>query len=549
MNSADKASRDFTSNSRASSRHRYLNVFLVAVVITALIAGPATVMGQIIPAFASRVSILVLFLVALESGLTTWWLANRNRRFNRLAYRAAEVLIIIILIRMISWLLNGQTLDALALRTYLVHPTEILDFPFVLFSIIALFVWERGMAFTSIFRNLALNPAEITYYSMPTAERFKSKVSTVVPKNRASLYQDYLRTWFTGGIILVGFVVMSTFDLPQAASNLQNGIGLFGVGRLALLPVMLTALMAYFLGGLWLASLGRLHMLEARWLIDGLTPDDSIVKFWQRRSLLLLLIIALLSASLPIGSTLAISKIFMTVALYVTYMVGGLLALIAYLLYLISSLFGDESPPPAIQPLNLDALARDSSTTAGQSELASLIFGGIFWLAIGILVIFALIFFMRDRGISMRNFSALDRILTKLLKWLRELINSLKENAEKVTASFTIPGRYRFFGGRSKQEMWSFLRINSLSPRDQIRFYYLAAVRRAGQKGIRRLPGMTVDEFSEYLINAWPESEIDVRVVTEAFQLARYSQTDLGKRDLPPIREAYRKFRRRLNRK
>ncbi len=544
MDSADKASQKISSTHRVYNQHRYLNVFLISVVVTALLVGPTIVLGLIIPSFASQVVILVLFLVALESGLTTWWLANRDRRFNRLAYRVAEVLIIIVLVRLISWWIAGQSLYNLAFRTYLIRPAEILDPNFVIFTFTALFAWDRSMAFTSIFRKLALDSAEITYYSTPTAERFKSKISTVIPKNRILLYRDYLRAWLTGGIILVVFVVISTFDLPRATLNLQNDVGLFGFGRLPLSPQMLIALMAYFLGGLWLASLGRLHVLQARWLMDGSKPDESIVRLWQRRSVLALLIVALLSASLPIGSSLAISRILSAVVLYVTYFVSGLWALIIYLLYSFFSLFSNESPPAVRQPLILDEFARDSTATAEQSEIASLIFGGIFWLAIGLIVVFALIFFLRERGISIGELGTPDRLVKKILKWIQQLIVSFRETAGRVTSSLEIPIRYQFFASKDIQNPWPFFRINSLSPRDQIRFFYLAAVKKARQKGIRRSPGTTADEFSKYLIAEWPDSEVDVRKVTEAFQIARYSQKDLKRRDLPPIREAYKKLRR-----
>jgi len=547
MNSADRVIQEFTTNFQAPNQHRYLSVFLIAVIVTALLAGPATVVGLIIPFFANGIVLMVFFIVALESGLTSWWLAKRNRQFNRFAYRTAEVLMIIVLIRMITWYFNGQILNTLALRSYLLQPTKVLDFPFVLLSIIALFAWERGMHFNSIFRKLALNPAEIIYYSTPTTERFKHKISTVVPKNRKSLYQDFLRAWLTGSIILVAFVVISTFDVPQAASNLQSGIGFFGIGRLALSPELVVILMSYFLAGLWLASLGRLHVLQARWLIDQSTPDISIVKFWQRRSFLLLFIITLFSAILPIGSTMAISKIFMTIALYASYIVGVFIALLAYLFYLISSLFGPESPPLARQPLNLDEIVRDSSASAQQSELASFIFGSISWLIIGTIVVSAMVFFFRERGISISGSDTLGNLLKTFLKWLRDLMSMLRENVAKVTSSLTIPDQYHFFGTRRIQKPWSFLRLNSLSPRDQVRYYYLAVVKRAGQKGIRRPPSMTADEFSKDLIHEWPDSEDELRLVTEAFELARYSRKEVKSQDLPPIREAYQKFRKRLN--
>ena len=95
---------------------------------------------------------------------------------------------------------------------------------------------------------------------------------------------------------------------------------------------------------------------------------------------------------------------------------------------------------------------------------------------------------------------------------------------------------------------WRFLRINSLSPRDQVRYYYLSIVKRAGKKGFRRSPEMTPAEFTTKLEEDLPESKFDLLPLTESFQRARYSNRPVEHGELPAVRSAFERLRSALRR-
>lgn len=90
---------------------------------------------------------------------------------------------------------------------------------------------------------------------------------------------------------------------------------------------------------------------------------------------------------------------------------------------------------------------------------------------------------------------------------------------------------------------WRFLRINSLTPRDQIFYFYLSIVKRAEKKGVSRAPNMTPSEYATKLESAWPEARSDIQYLTGEFQEARYSADPIDKDELSNVRGIFRRLR------
>ncbi len=61
-----------------------------------------------------------------------------------------------------------------------------------------------------------------------------------------------------------------------------------------------------------------------------------------------------------------------------------------------------------------------------------------------------------------------------------------------------------------------FLRLGRLSPREQVRYYYLALVRRASERGVKRKAPDTPLEYIQDLKKVWPEAESDLEELTNA---------------------------------
>jgi hypothetical protein len=457
----------------------------------------------------------------------------------------AELIVLLVAVRLITWAWTGDIPALADLRTYLIQPASVIDFALLAYAVLIFFAWDRSTSFAGIFTDLALTPAEITYYSSKPAERSDIRSAVIVPRNRGQLMQGYLRQWMIGGLILAFFATLTTFrlsDLPaQGVLNLPN------LSRLGLRPELLAALLVYFLGGLWLASQARVDVLKARWLIDGSQVDKGIARSWQRASPLLLLAAAAIAAFLPIGSTFAISRIVQVLANLVLVVVGAIVALASLILFLLASLLSSDAQEQPLPPLDLESSIPQYETNAVTGDTAALIAGSLFWVLFISAAVLATVFFLRGRGIRIEPGQAV-RIWRQLAAWLKSLWTGVTGRLQ--TATITLANRLNTARENVSDAPWSWplVRIGRLSPREQVRFYYLAAVRRATKGGIERASSETPLEYASHLQADLPEYEDDVEALTTAFLKARYSREPVDKRELAPIRKSWKRLRSALRR-
>ena len=146
-------------------RREFLRLLIIACLVAALLQGPISLLRVINPSRVWILLPLVGFIVALEAALTTRWFVGSAPRINRAAYRAAELLILLIAARLITWVWSGDLPGVADIRPYLVQPASVIDFTFVIYAALIFFAWERSISFTGIFADLAITPAEKQYFS------------------------------------------------------------------------------------------------------------------------------------------------------------------------------------------------------------------------------------------------------------------------------------------------------------------------------------------------------------------------------------------------
>jgi hypothetical protein len=71
--------------------------------------------------------------------------------------------------------------------------------------------------------------------------------------------------------------------------------------------------------------------------------------------------------------------------------------------------------------------------------------------------------------------------------------------------------------------MWRIFRVHSLSPRQQVLFYFQALLRKAEQSGIRRRKAETPYEYGRALEASMPEVKPNLEPFIDTFVEARYS--------------------------
>jgi hypothetical protein len=518
---------------------------LITTMLTALIAGPLIVLQLIMPATPWKVLIFVSFLLILQTIYTTLWLKRASQRtLNRSAYRAAEFLIFIVLLRLLAWTITSSWPTPEMWELFLFEPLTFFIDGFFLVGILVLFVvWQLAIQTTHLFGKLAIDQAEAAYY----ADVFgKHKLDTRPDiTDRGQLISSFLHQWLIGGMVVVVCAALSTFDLlAQPAA----GQSLFNLARLPLPRQMLLALVIYFLAGFALLSQGKLALMNARWLINDVQKNERLERSWYRFSLGLLGLVALVAAFLPLGSTIALGQIVGAVVQGIMAVVSFLFAL---LIGLLSLLF-----PAANQALESETLPSEPmvmptppAQVTDASETIQMIGSSAFWTAAIVLTVLAFLFFVRERGVSL-NKDTWRLWWTAVTQWW----HNLRQNTARQIAA-----AQKAIQNRRRQRPESIIdrlrprrrliRLNALSPRDQLRYFYLSTVERAGQRGVPRQKSETPLEFAQDLKENWPDAEVDVEKVTAAFLQARYSPQPIAPEQVNPIKAHWQQLRARLRRR
>jgi hypothetical protein len=90
----------------------------------------------------------------------------------------------------------------------------------------------------------------------------------------------------------------------------------------------------------------------------------------------------------------------------------------------------------------------------------------------------------------------------------------------------------------------SFIRsLRRYTPRQRVLFYYLAMVRRGGEKGYHRQPYSTPFEYSKILKQNLPQIDDEISKLTDSFVEARYSQHEIQEGKAKQVREYWEKIR------
>lgn len=516
---------------------------LITIMFTAFIAGPLAVLQQIMPATPWRDFTPVFFFLILETVYTTLWLKRPTQRgLNHLAYRAAELLIFIILVRLLTWGFTSSWPNLEMWQSFLFEPLLIFADGFFLVNAIAvLVVWQMTIQITYLFTDLALDRAEAAYYAVVfDKHQFDTRPNII---DRGRLVAAFLHQWLFGGLILVICAALSTFDLLEPAA----GRSIFSIGRLPLPRQLLLSLLLYFLAGFLLLSQGRLALLNARWLINGVQKNEQLERSWYRFSLRLLALVAFVAALLPLGSTIALGQIVAAIIEGVTAVIALIIALFIGLL---SFLFPapnqpvEAYPTPSAEPLIFPTPSAPTET----SETLRIIGSSAFWAVAIVMTVVAFLFFLRERGVSV-NKEMWRQWWTAVSQWWRNLRQTMSR--QLTTARQAIQSRRPHPDKQQPRQHTArrFIRLNALSPRDQLRYFYLSTLERAGQRGVARQESETPLEFAQDLKENWPDAEVDVETLTDAFLRAQYSPQPIAAEQVNPVKEHWKRLRARLRRR
>jgi hypothetical protein len=516
---------------------------LIALVVVSLVAGPILVFQGIWSVYPWYFLLVFCSLVALESILTTRWLSRSNQAVSAPAIYAAEIMVALLVLRILTWFIGNNLPSRADLFQILRHPEAILDGFFIVSAFILVFVIIRAQSITGLFERLSLDIAEIKYSKRSGKYVGYREEHAPAFTNRQALMGRYYRGWALGGVLLIICAALSTFDFSDLRSGSADLASFRNLLRIGLRPGMLIALLVYFIGGFWLASEGRLAMLNARWSYEGFQVEKRVSASWRRYSLILLILIAVFAAILPIGSTIGLSRIIEAIAWVGFAIVGLIVGILSALYFLIISGLMPEAEVET-QPLApfQDIIPDIPQFSATTNDITTLVVGIIFWISLLAVSLVSIVYFAKTRDIRFEKID-LSHWWRSFVLWIREMWRNLSRQVDGVTT--VLRSRAPAIDRRLVNTAlnWSFVRLSNLSPRDKVRYFYLSTIRRAGDRGVLRQEAQTPSEYLQELTKSWPEITEEIDDLTESFITARYTDQPIKEREVTSARLTWKRIR------
>lgn len=511
---------------------------LIALQATCLAASLWVVILSITANPALRPLPLLLFIAALAGVYSATWLDRPAQRLvGKTAFNLAQLLLILVVVRLVTWLLAGWPTLA-DWRSWLLDPWAFFDGFFLAAGLLCALAWHRATVVADIFYRLALSPGELAYDSERRAGGFwrMAHLSERVMISRSDLLEQYATQWLVGGVFLALFAAATRVRIDGGLS--------INVLSMGIPPQMAVAAVLYFLIGLVLLSQARLAVLRAQWLLDGVEMPERLPTRWNRVSLLVIVGIGLVAALLPLGSTWHIGAVVNTAVMFLVNIALFVVFLIASVFALILQLLGEQPPMPEIPQELVPVTPVDPLTPIAQPP--PWLGGATLWLIVLLVLLMALRLVLGRDGLDVTR-RKLQGLLARLWTYLKSWGHSVQALAQSIQVS--LPGRRVPPTNQAARQPWRFVRLAGLPPREQVRYFYLSTLRRAADQGIVRQPAQTPQEFVQDLEQTWPEAELDVTALTAAFVTARYDVAEISPDDAQQVKSVWERIKRALRSK
>lgn len=515
-----------------------LRPLLVVVMVSSIDLVLLTFLRQYAPGMtpAVRWSIVGMGVLAAIIGCaTTTWLAQPAQRLRRsAAYRLAEIALLVAAIRAVLWLAEGTLPSPLAMVN---DPTGVFaDGAFLFALLVVLLTWYAAIDFTDDLMQMALQPDEL-WISHRAHARFADSTRPI-STDRLSILRRFVVRWVVWGVLLI--LIASTLRLGVTRPNF------WALGRLDIDPLVIGAVLTYFLIGLLLISQGQLAVLRARWTLDRLPTAAAISRNWPLYTLLVILLFGVVAAFLPLGDTYLLSLVLSTIlnALFALAYLLFRLIIVAFLMLLSLLPFAqaapEDAPPP---PVAQNILAAPPETLA----IPPWVGGTFFWLSVALLLGYAAYFYFSDKETSLRW---LRRFWDYLVAQWRLLFGAVgqwyaqREGAAGAKATAPGLGLPAF--------VRRLLPWRLLDPEQRVRLLYFQLLETAAQREVERQPAETPDRFAPRLeeeATASGEERETIERLTAAFVDVRYAGRSVPAAYVEELKQRWRQLRSALSAK
>jgi hypothetical protein len=534
MRSSYRALADFHDTGWRTGLFRAL---LIAALAAGATAAPVAIL-RIVLSWRMGYLLPLAFLAALIGVFDTLRLGRpdwRDRR--RVAFRLGEIVLLLLVAQVVIWSAATGWPSLAVFGTWLRHPARFLTGQWIATGLLVLAAWWLAVQVTGDFLDLAIQPDEVAVRQSHAWGQPASQWRVFRPVGRDEIVGRFVKRWAWGGVALVLLAALSGLSVTEDVASLLR----FSFSRLGLPPDVVVALLCYFLAGLLLLSDARLAVLRGRWYNEGTETAPDVLQRWHVTSLLALLVVAGVALLLPLGPTSWLGQAVEWVIALVMRIAMALFLLFSLLLsllfYPLRFLFkpGEEgaiAPPPAT--------AAGPPAQAGATASAPGEFGGILLWAVVVLVGGYLIaIYLRTHGrlpgVGASWFGGLR------LWWRRGRARVAQAVRLRAVALRARRGRRSDFSAGVAPTDFP-VRLGGLPARAQVRHFYLATLRRADTRGLRRPPHRTPLEFADDLDVNWPDAAPDVQELTRTFVDARYSTREIESSEVRRAQSAWQRL-------
>jgi hypothetical protein len=488
-----------------------VNHTIVAIMMACIAYTIVRLAQRLSPGWQGNYLPLLMFLISIETMVTRRTMRRwADLRIYGMAYWLVEWVVLAVLIKFYLYIATGNGFILvnipLLLRDFL---TNFFTYETLFVLLVAFVIWLISSLYTQDL--IELEGGE-TLIKLSDADR--------VPIDRSQIRRGLVARVFTHGCVLIFVTALLHVDFRTLRGDPM-------IARGDLLNVII-----YFLLGLVLFSQTHLTLLRTNWAWDRLPISTGITKSWTFLSVIFLGIVSAIAFLLPTRYTLGLLSTLsaiVSILIAIFYFVFFIISLPLMALYkLVLSLFsknplasGPIQPPPFLQ-------FNPEMPPIARIPWLELLKSLLFWLGAMGIIGYAFYQYFRQNQEQLERLNKLP-IFSWLARALKNLWAQLRGASQVVVAAIQ-SGLKRLHAGATYPQTGSragYLNLRRMSPRQQIQFFYLALVRRGGERGINRRASQTPYEYTERLSTEVSEVSSDLEAMTDAFVEARYSRHEI----------------------
>ena len=388
-------------------------------------------------------------------------------------------------------------------------------------------------------------------------DEYNQDLSDIDPSILAIMYKDkpptreqIITTVLGTGVGILLLTAFTRLDW-NAFSDLQTSAGIFSFSEQY---AGSANILFFFVMALLFLAISQFAAHRRTWSTQGIEISRNVVVNWIIYSVLFITVLGLIAFVLPTSYSIGFLQTLWIVLQFIISVVVFLFGLVGFifgfLFSFFSSFFGttptESVSEPVVPPVFDEQILATETPTGSWFDIVRSI---LFWVALLAVIGYALVYFLRQHRSLMGSvegkslFRRIKTILNIVLSWFQKGRDQI---SRLVTHSVQALSRRR--GNVRPPDLFRISLPGKLDPRERIRFYYLALLRRAEESGSPRRGDQTPYDYQQVLTEKYLDVNEEIREMTLAFIEARYSNHPIAETKSDQIQDVWSKIRRAIRR-